>query len=273
MTGSRSDVRVALRSGSPVLEVPTTNGSEGASLMRFLTSIVLSTGVLALAMSACGGGQEQPPQSGFQQGQQYGQPGYAQPGQPGYAQPGQPGYAQPGQPGYAQPGQPGYAQPGQPPPAQPPPGQPQQGAPPAQGASTPAQALDPSAGAAAQPILNGLASTQAPEGAKPLGSPLVGNFTAGQSLTTDLQLQPGKCYTVVAAALPPVTEVDVKFVAVSPIPGSAMILAQDNDAGAQAVLGEKPNCYKNALPMAVPVRMVLEVPAGQGIAAAQVYEK
>ena len=237
--------------------------------MRFKTLMVLGISASAITAVGCGGGQEQP-QSGFQQGQQYGQPGY---NQGGYAQPGQPGYgqAQPGQPGYgqAQPGQPGYgqAQPGQSQPGQP------AGAPPAQAAGTPAQPLDPSAGAAAQPILNGLASAQAPEGAKPLGAPLVGNFSAGQSLTTDLQLQPGKCYTVVAAALPPVTEVDVKFVALSPIPGSAMVLAQDNETGTQAVLGEKPNCYKNAMPMAIPVKMVLEVPAGQGIAAAQVYEK
>lgn len=234
--------------------------------MRFSTSIVLGTSVLAFA-AGCGGGQEQP-QSGFQQGQQYGQPGYNQQ-QPGYNQQ-QPGYAQPGQPGYPQQTQPGQpTQPGQMgQPAQPGAQQPAQ-----QGSGTAAQPLDPSAGAAAQPILNGLASTQAPEGAQPLGAPLVGNFSAGQNLTTDLQLQPGKCYTVVAAALPPITEVDVKFVAISPIPGSAMILAQDNETGTQAVLGEKPNCYKNAMPIAVPVRMVLEVPAGQGIAAAQVYEK
>ena len=234
--------------------------------MRVTTLMVVGFGASALV--ACGGGQEEP-QSGFQAGQQYGQPGYNQQ-QPGYGQPGQPqAYPQQPPPGYGQPpaGQvpPGQAQPQQ---QQPPPG-----APPAQGAGTPAQPMDPSAAAAAQPILNGLATTQAPEGAKPLGAPVVGNFAAGQNLTSDLQLQPGKCYTVVAAALPPISEVDVKFVAISPIPGSAMILAQDKDTGNQAVLGKKPNCYKNAMPIAVPVRMVLEVPAGQGIAAAQVYEK
>ena len=65
----------------------------------------------------------------------------------------------------------------------------------------------------------------------------------------------------------------MKFVAVTPIPGSAMILANDQDTGAQAVLGKKPNCYKNAFPMAVPVKLVLEVAGGSGIAAAQLYEK
>lgn len=240
--------------------------------MRFSTLFVLGTSALAFTVAGCGGSQDQPPQSGFQAGAQYGQPGYAQPQQTGYGQPtaynpqpGQPATGMPptGQPapGQPAPGQPGMAQPGS--------GQPQPG----QAAGTAAQPLDPSAAAAAQPVLNGLASTQAPEGAKPVGAAMVGNFSAGQTLTNDFQLQAGKCYTVVAAALPPVTEVNVKFVAVSPIPSSAMILAQDNDAGSQAVLGEKPNCYKNALLFAVPVRVVLEVTGGQGIAAAQVYEK
>ena len=125
-----------------------------------------------------------------------------------------------------------------------------------------------------QPILNELAKQHAPAGAKPVGSVMVGNFQQGQTMENQLQLQPGKCYTVVAAAAPPVTEVNIKFVAVAIIPGSTgMVMAQDNETGPQGVLGEKPNCYKNPAPMAIPVRVVLEVAGGQGIAAAQVYEK
>jgi len=232
--------------------------------MRFstLTMLCITSSVLA---AACGGGQEQP-QSGYQPAQQYGQPGYNQPAQPAAYPQQQPGQVQPQ----------AYPQQTAPPPggaAQPQPAQPIPGMPPAQNQGATAQPLDPSAAVAAQPILNGLATTSAPAGAKPLGSPMVGNFGAGQTLSTDIQLQPGKCYTVVAAALPPVTEVNVKFVALSPIPGSAMVLAEDKQTGTQAVLGEKPNCYKNAMLFAVPVKMVLEVPAGQGIAAAQIYEK
>ena len=102
---------------------------------------------------------------------------------------------------------------------------------------------------------------------------MVANFQQGQSIENQLQLQPGKCYTVVAAGLPPVTEVNVKFLAISLIPNTGMVMAQDNETGVQAVLGEKPNCYKNPAPMAIPVRVVLEVAGGQGLAAAQVYEK
>ena len=102
---------------------------------------------------------------------------------------------------------------------------------------------------------------------------MVANFQQGQTIENQIQLQPGKCYTVVAAALPPVTEVNVRFVAVSLIPGTGMVLAEDKQTGTQAVLGQQPACYKNAAPIAVPVRVILEVAGGQGLAAAQVYEK
>jgi hypothetical protein len=118
-----------------------------------------------------------------------------------------------------------------------------------------------------------MAAQEAPAGAKPMGSMLAGQFQPGQLLETQIQLQPGKCYTVVGTGLPPVSEVNVRFLAVSPIPGSAMVLAQDQDNGPTAVIGKKPNCYKNPAPFAMPVKLVLEVAGGQGIAAAQVYEK
>ena len=136
-----------------------------------------------------------------------------------------------------------------------------------------AQPLDPTAASAATQILNQMATQNAVAGSKPVGSALAGNFQQGQTLESQVQLQAGKCFTVVGAGAPPVTEVNVKFIAISPLPGSAMILAQDQDTGAQATLGKKPNCWKNALPMAVPAKMVLEVAGGSGIAAAQLYEK
>jgi len=136
-----------------------------------------------------------------------------------------------------------------------------------------ASPMDPTVAGAATQVLNGLATQNAVAGSKPVGSALACNFQQGQSCETQVQLQAGKCYTVVGAGVPPVSEVNVKFIAVSPIPGSAMVLAQDQDSGPQATLGKKPNCWKNALPMAVPVRMVLEVAGGSGVAAAQLYEK
>jgi hypothetical protein len=180
--------------------------------------------------------------------------------------------------------EPQYAQPQQYPPQQYPPQQypPQQptaaptqtAPPPAAGACTPgpAQPMDPSAGAAVQPVLGQIAAQELP-GSKPVGSALTGNFQPCQTLEAQAQLQPGKCYVVVGAAAPPVSEVNVKIAGVMPLPGAAPVMAQDSDTGVQAVIGRKPNCYKNPLPVPVPVKIVLEVQAGQGVAAAQLYEK
>lgn len=147
------------------------------------------------------------------------------------------------------------------------------GAPATAAPGTPAQQLDPSAGAAATALLGPLATGQMVAGSKPIGSAIVGNFQTGQTLEGQLQLSPGKCYTVVAAGVPPVSEVNVQLVAVMPIPGMVPVLAQDSDAGPQAVLGKKPNCYKWPMPVGAPVKVVLTVAGGSGIAAAQVYEK
>ena len=127
-------------------------------------------------------------------------------------------------------------------------------------------------GAAAQPILNQLAVTEAP-GATPLGSAAVGMFQPGQQLETLVTMQPGKCYSVLAVGLPGVTEVNVQLVAATPIPGLSPVLAQDQTSGAQAVLGKSPNCYKWALPLAGSVKVITSVAAGQGVTAIQVYEK
>lgn len=238
----------------------------------------LACAVAATSAVGCKKDETPPPQqAGYQQGAygqqpQPGQPGYGQPGygqqQPGYGQQ-QPGYGQQ-QPGYGQ-QQPGYGQPAPTGTATAP--APTGTAPAAGAAGGAAQQIDPSAAAAAQPILTGLAQSQMVAGSHPVGSTIAGNFRQGQTLSSQLQLQPGKCYTVVAAGVPPVSEVNVQFVAVSPLPGMTPVIAADQDSGPQAVLGKKPNCFKNPAPFAFPVKVVLTVAGGQGIAAAQVYEK
>ena len=184
----------------------------------------------------------------------------------------QPGYGQQPQPGYGQQPQPGY-------------GQPAAGSQPGRNArnATALQAAPPADPhsssirlpcAAATAILGQLCGGRhSASGAKPVGSPIVGNFQQGQSLQGQLQLSPGKCYTVVGAGVPPVSELNIQLLAVTPFQGMAPLLAQDADVGAQAVLGRKPNCYKWPLPMSAPVNVVLTVAGGSGLAAAQVYEK
>lgn len=133
--------------------------------------------------------------------------------------------------------------------------------------------IDAAAASIVQPVLTQLARTHTVAGAKPLGSPLVGNFQAGQKLEGPIQLQPNKCYTVVATALPPVTELNVQLVATTVLPALSPVLAVDNDTGTTAVIGKKPNCYKWALPLPAPAKLVVEVAQGTGLAAAQIYEK
>ena len=145
--------------------------------------------------------------------------------------------------------------------------------PPLPGPSGPAAVpLDPTAAAAATQLLAPLGAQQAPEGAKPIGGLIAGQFQAGQVLERDVQMQPGRCYTVVGVGLPPVEDLDLQLVTgVSGLPGP--IIAEDKTDASNAVLGGKPNCFKWALPVAAPVKVVVTVAAGQGVAAAQVYEK
>jgi hypothetical protein len=154
-----------------------------------------------------------------------------------------------------------------------PPGLPPTALPPTAPAAPLATPIDPSMAAAVQPVLTQLAASKAPAGAKPIGSLLAANFQQGQQLEAQVQMEPGKCYTVVGAALPPVTELDLKLIAVTPLAGMAPVLAVDNTTGAQAVLGEKPNCFKWAWPIAAPVKVVVSVSGGQGLAAAQLFGK
>ncbi|WP_437828697.1 hypothetical protein [Sorangium sp. So ce1153] len=236
----------------------------------------------------------------------YQQPGYQQPGyqQPGYQQPGyqQPGYQQPQQyppPGYQQPQQPGYQPaPTQPAPTtqQPAPQQPgtaptapggfpwpfpipgqtttggQQPAPSGGGTSSgSASAIDPNFASAATIPLNNLAATEA-QGMTKEGGPIAGQFSAGQTLEQQIQLMPGKCYTVLGVGAG-ITELDISLVALTPIPMGSSVLAQDTLTGSNAALGGRGNCFRWSLPVGINAKYIVKATAGSGIAAAQLYVK
>lgn len=136
-----------------------------------------------------------------------------------------------------------------------------------------AQALDPTAAQAATQLITPLGAQHAP-GAKPVGSAIAGNFQQGQSLEAQVQMNPGKCYTVVGVGLPPVTNLDISLVPALPIPGlPAATMAADNTVGPNAIVGDKPNCFKWALPMSGMMKVIMTVSQGSGVAAAQVFEK
>lgn len=144
------------------------------------------------------------------------------------------------------------------------------GLPPVAPAGSPAQALDPAMAAPAQLILDQLAKTDAP-GAKALGAPVVGMFQPGQQLENTITMQPGKCYTIIAAAVPGgITELNIQLAAsIPPYP----VIAQDQTTGSQAVIGKTPNCYKWAFAFPGQAKVITSAAAGQGVAAVQVYEK
>lgn len=140
-------------------------------------------------------------------------------------------------------------------------------------AGSPAAPLDATAAAAATGLLGALATQNAP-GAKAVGAVVAGNFQQGQIMETQVQMNPGKCYTVVGAALPTVQNLDIELVPLMPVPGLASpVMAADQTQGPTAVVGAAPNCFKWALPVGGPMKVVLRVSAGSGMAAAQVYEK
>jgi hypothetical protein len=121
-----------------------------------------------------------------------------------------------------------------------------------------------------QPVLQQLARTQVPAGAKPMGNLIVANFTApGQKLEKQIQLSANRCYSVVAVGAPGVAEVNLKFQPLIPLAPPAAV---DNTTGPQATLGPNPNCWKQIM-FSAPMTLVIEVPQGQGLVGAQVYEK
>jgi hypothetical protein len=135
---------------------------------------------------------------------------------------------------------------------------------------TPATPVDASA---VVPLLTPLIQQYAP-GGKPVGAAIAGNFQQGQTLEGQVQMNPGKCYTIIGVASPTVQNLDIELVPVMPIPGLASpVMAADQTTGPTAVVGASPNCFKWALQIGAPMKVVVRVSAGQGVAGAQVYEK
>jgi len=134
--------------------------------------------------------------------------------------------------------------------------------------------LDPATAQVVTSLIAPLAATAAAPGAKAVGAAIAGNFAQGQSLEQTVQMNPGKCYTIVGAGVPTIQNLDIQLVPSIAIPGlPAAVVAADSSQGSTAIVGQQPNCYKWALPMGGTMKVVVTVSAGQGMAAAQVFEK
>ncbi len=128
------------------------------------------------------------------------------------------------------------------------------------------------AGPLAGIVIQGAAGNDA-KGMQPEGSAFAGNFQQGQTLEQGLQLEPGRCYTVVAAGGPGITELDVQIVVQTVPMMPPMPMAQDNTTGPNATLGGGGNCWKNASPVGLPAKVIVTARQGGGMAVAQIYKK
>jgi hypothetical protein len=131
--------------------------------------------------------------------------------------------------------------------------------------------FDPADAVKIQPMITKLAKEQAPD-AKPLGSLIYGKFKEGQRVSAQVGMEPGKCYTLIAAASTDGLEVTVRVIAVTPLAGKKPVLGEAAGA-ATAVLGGGKKCFKWAWPIGAPVTIQLEARKGSGVAAAQLFEK
>ena len=139
------------------------------------------------------------------------------------------------------------------------------------GGCPPAAPLDPSMAGAATQGLGLVAQQQAPGMTPVQGAGVAGNFQPGQCLEVQVTLNPGKCYTAVGQGAG-VSEVELQLAANLPGP-LAQPFATDNTSGPTAVLGGQPNCFRAPGIFPIPAKFVLRAGAGQGAAAAQLYEK
>src|SRR5262249_3467042 len=113
---------------------------------------------------------------------------------------------------------------------------------------------------------------QAAPGMQREGNVTAAQFQEGQTMETAVQLNPGKCYTVLSVGVG-ISEVDITLVATTPVPGMNPVLAQDAGSGHNEALGCNGSCFKWGWPMGIQAKYVVKATRGSGIAAAQLYSK
>jgi hypothetical protein len=241
-------------------------GFEGSIEIMAGTKLVLCAVVALSALSACGGDDKS---------SNVGQPAATQCA-PGQYFDGRVCQSQTGAPGATTPGaatMPGAAVPGATPAATAPAGVPALPVATASAGPT-ATPLDPATAQAVTALIAPLAASAAAPGAKAVGAAIAGQFTQGQSLEQTVQMNPGKCYTIVGVGVPSIQNLDIVLVPSISIPGlPAAVVASDSTVSSNAIVGQQPNCYRWALPMGGTMKVVMTVSQGQGMAAAQVFEK
>jgi hypothetical protein len=132
-------------------------------------------------------------------------------------------------------------------------------------------------------MFQGRAGTEAPR-MQMEGTPICSVVPEGQTASGQtFMLQPGYCYTVLAQALPTVTEVDVQIeldlaggAGLPPALAALNVkpmLAVDPDSGPTAAIGAKQSCYAWPWPIPASVKVVVKARTGAGPVAAQVFSR
>ena len=103
------------------------------------------------------------------------------------------------------------------------------------------------------------------------------NFQQGQTIEEAFTMQPGKCYTIIAAGVG-VQQIDATAAITTPMPGFQLppfgsAQGKATPQGSQVVLGPKASCIKTVSPFPVQAKYVITAARGAGIVTAQLYVK
>jgi hypothetical protein len=104
----------------------------------------------------------------------------------------------------------------------------------------------------------------------PEGEPFAAQFNEGQIFEQEVEIEPGRCYGLVAVAMG-IKELDLVFVLGEPPVDH--VLGRDALKGWQAVVGPSGKCIQNTLPTPEKAKVQIKAVTGAGTAVAQLYSK
>lgn len=109
-------------------------------------------------------------------------------------------------------------------------------------------------------------------GMQPIDAPKGYTLPEGGTADQQISFEPNKCYTAIAWSRK-ITELDLSFVMMAPPMPQEMVVAQDQTSGSVAVIGPAPNCFKNPVPMAMPLTVRVKAAKGAGSVHVQLCKK
>lgn len=143
-----------------------------------------------------------------------------------------------------------------------------------------AAACDGNTTVALQDKLRANEATYVKAGMKPESTFTCKMLQQGESANVPMTAQPGTCYTIVAVSNPNVSELDVVLgLAPGAIPPALAAFAgkpeffRDGMNGPTAVIGPKPHCVTNFLPIPAALNIKVTATGGAGPVAVQLYSK